>query len=141
MGDIYAVANRVMSWLGAANIKEEDEKAALEVLRFLTWRFAALIAGNDSGVATSRRDVIKDDPMKTTPNELSQRMHERGFPNVWHSLNVMLSSYWFDRMWCVQEHLRAQEVIVLLRIVELPPMSLRLFSVWISLQRKRRTRD
>lgn len=131
MGDVYATAIRVLVWLGDVDIETRHEMAAARALRRVAWHCVRQLTSRQQRASDRQGSIFEDNVESLSPTELTKQMRELGFPEVWKSLRLLYSSQWFDRIWCVQGYMKAQDVTVLLRSTEFTGFCLRVFAVWL----------
>ncbi|KAF9698899.1 hypothetical protein EKO04_003195 [Ascochyta lentis] len=101
MKDIYSGATRVLVWLEDRHPREDEIEKAVATIKYvslekLNFKFRSYeIAPGDS------------------LTDLERKIRERDLRSNWLALNVVFSSQWYDRVWCIQEVALARETMML----------------------------
>jgi hypothetical protein len=123
MKEIYSKATRVYVWLGDQDPKDEDASAGVAAIQFVC---SAQELDHVSGIDRS--------PNKLTISNLEQSMIQNGiFDNcqsAWNSLDVLFTSRWYRRVWCIQEVALARQVILLIGKSEMGGEDMFMFHMW-----------
>ncbi|KAH7072421.1 heterokaryon incompatibility protein-domain-containing protein [Paraphoma chrysanthemicola] len=127
MGDIFAKADSVTAWLG------EDHSNAGELAKFTMNVVKIFCAAYTRNLPPTTSHKLRTIPLPIV-SSLDVISKHCGLGNPVPALNAFFSRAYWRRIWCVQELIRARQIIIRIGTTELPSEMLAYFCSWYGSQ-------